>query len=161
MALNVGTHALGSITYNDSMNKKGSFEIVAPTLTAANFDAKRALFATLVTKTNALTNGVNVSNEYGNITVFLDNLPSDTLAARQNKFLILARDNTTGQKITSTIPTADLTAVTFLSGAGDNVNLTTPAAVTEWITAFQAIAINQETGNPLTVYGIKFVGRNS
>ena len=161
MSLGAGNYAPASITFLDSKRQKGRFECWGVLLTAANFDAKRALFATLVTKTLALTAGVETANFYGNETLFLENLPSDTLAVRQNKFLVQYKDNTTAQKRTLTIPTADLSAVSFLSGAGDNINLTTPTAVTDWITAFQAFAVNPETGNAVTVYGMKFVGRNS
>lgn len=163
MSLGVGVYAPAKITFLDSMRKKGSLECYGVVLTAGNFDAKRALFAHvttgLVAKTLALTNGVEVANEYGIETTFLENLPGDTLAARQNKFLVRYKDNTTAQKLTLTIPTADLSAVTFLTGAGDNIALNTPAAVTEWITAFQNFAVNPNTGNPVTVYGMEFVGR--
>jgi len=156
----VGSYSPASITYYDQKKQKGSFGCFGVLLTAANFTAQRALFATLVTKTNAITLGVEIANYYGVETLFLENLPGNT-AVRQNKFLVRFKDNTTAQKLTATIPTADLSAVTLLTGAGDNINLTTPAAVTEWITAFQAFAVNPITGNPVTVYGMSFVGRTS
>jgi len=160
MNLGAGDYSPASITFIDAKRQKGSFSCWGTLLTAANFTAQRALFATLITKTLVLTLGIEVANYYGYETLFLENLPANT-AVRQNKFLVRYRDNTTYQKLTATIPTADLSQVTLLVGAKDNIALTTPAAVTEWITAFQAFAKNPNTGNAVTVTGLSFVGRTS
>jgi len=161
MSLPTGNYAPAGITYEDQNGRSSRFECWGTVLTAANFDAKRALWATLITKTDALTLGTKIKSEYGIETLYLSDLPGDNAAQRGKKLLIRYQDNTTGKKRTLTIPTADLSAVSFLAGAGDNASLSTPAAVTEWITAFQAFAVDPDTGNPVVVQGIEYVGRNA
>lgn len=161
MSLAAGNYSPASITYIDKSSEKSTLQMYGVLLTAANFDAQRTLWATLLAKIDILALGNKTRSVYGIESIYVETIPSSNLAQRENKLLVLYQDVTTGQKLTMTIPTIDLEALSFLTGAGDNVAIDTPTAVDEFVTAMNAFARNPATGNITAVYGLKFVGRNS
>lgn len=162
MPLPPGGYQPASISYLDAGNEIGTCRFYGPDLTAANYDAKVALWATLLTKTDALTLGNRIKDVYDDESLYDVSQPTNG-AAREVKLLVQYKDATNGQKLTLTIPTLDPTLPEYVINvnARDVIVLDSPAAVTEWITAFEAFAVNPRTGNAVAVTGMKVVGRNT
>lgn len=162
MSLPAGGYQPATIEYLDAGNEIGRMRFYGPDLTAANYDAKVALWATLLSATDALALGNRIRDQYDDESIYLVAQPTNG-AARETKLLVQFRDSVTAEKMTCSIPTLDPTIPEYVinANARDVVLLNAPSAVTDWITAFQAFAVNPRTGNSVTVYGLKVVGRNS
>jgi len=162
MALPAGSYQPASISYLDAGNEIGTMTFYAPVISAANFTANVALWATLLTATDALTLGARKKDVYNDESLYLVAQPTNG-AARETKLLVQFQDATTGERMTTTIPTLDPTIPDNVVNinAKDVVELATPAAVADWITAFEAFAVNPRTNNAVTVVGLQVVGRNN
>lgn len=162
MSLPPGGYQPATISYRDAGNEIGTMQFYGPTLTAANHDAKVALWATLLTKTDALCLGRRSKDVYNDESIYAYGQPTNG-AARELKLLVQYQDSVNGQQMTLTIPTLDPSIPAYVENinARDVVLIDTPAAVTEWITAFEAFAVNPRTGNGVTVTGMKVVGRSN
>jgi len=160
MTLPAGSYQPASISYLDAGNEIGTMRLYGPDITAANHDAKVALWATLLTKTDALCLGERIRDQYDDESTYSVAQPTNG-AARETKLLVQYVDGTDGQKMSLTIPTLDPTIPDYVLNinARDVVVLDSPAAITEWITAFEAFAVNPRTGNAVSVSGLKVVGR--
>lgn len=161
MALPAGSYTPAEMSYKDAGNEIGRVHFYGPDITAANHDAKVALWATLLTATDALTLGARVSDRYDDESLYDEDQPING-AAREMKLLVQFKDAVNGQKLTLTIPTLDPTIPEYVQNvnARDVVVMDSPAAITDWIAAFEAFAVNPRTKNAVVVYGLKVVGRN-
>jgi len=162
MSLPSGDYSPASIVFRDAGNEPGRFTCYGPLLDDTNFVASQALWATLVTRVDALALGQKEKSTYGVESTFSWSQPTNG-CAREFKLLVQYKDDTTGQRLTTTIPTLDWTKVTYVVNinAKDVVVLSGPTEITQFITAFEAFAINPATGNGVVVIGLKTVGRNS
>jgi len=161
MPLPPGGYQPASISYLDAGNEIGTMRFFGAELNAGNFAAKIALWATLLTATDALALGARKKDVYNDESIYSVSQPTNG-AMRESKLLVQYSDNTTGEKFTTTIPTLDPTKPAYVQNvnAKDVVQLDTPTEVTDWITAFEAFAVAPRTGNAVTVKGLKVVGRN-
>lgn len=161
MSLPAGNYNPATISWRDAGNEIGSFSCYGPLLTAANFDANSDLFDTLVTKAQALVLGSRVKEIYEAEKLIVGTQPTNG-AARETKLLIQYRDTTTLERFTATLPTLNPALPLYVvnENAKDVVRLDSPTAVTEFITAFNAFAVNPRTGNAVAIIGLKVVGRN-
>jgi hypothetical protein len=161
MSLPAGNYSPASITIRDRSDEVSVFQCYGTILTAANFVAQQALFTTLRTAIDAIVLGVFNQYTYGVQTIIGSTFPLVNTAQRENKLLVQYVDDTNQQRFTATIPTIDLDALTFQTNAGDFVDLATPTAVSDFVTAFEAFAVSPVGNHSVTVRGLKFVGRNS
>lgn len=160
MSLPPGGYQPAKVSYLDAGNEIGVMGFYGPELSAANFVAKSALWATLLASIDALALGNRVKDVYNDESLYNVSQPTNG-AARELKLLVQYKDATTGAKFTTTIPTLDPTLPDYVINvnARDVVLTTSPTEVTDFITAFEAFAVNPITGNAVTVIGLKVVGR--
>lgn len=161
MSLPAGDYSPATLTYLDRSAEKSTMQVYGTLLTALNFAAQATLWEAFYDAVDALTLGTSVRRHYEIEQTFAEAIPVSNLAQRENKLLVMYRDATNGQKFTVTVPTIDLSKLTFLTGAGDNVSLTTGAEVIAFVTAFEDFVINPVTTNATVIASLKFVGRNS
>ena len=151
------------LSFRDAGKEISRFAVYGILLTAANFDASEALWATLVSKIQAITLGELVKEKYANDEDYEYAVPSNG-ANRETKLLVQYMDSVTTKRFTCTIPTLnpDPSVVLYDSNynAKDVVLMTSPTPMTEFIAAFEAFVTNPETGNLCTILGLKVVGRN-
>lgn len=161
MPLPPGGYQPASISYLDAGNEIGTQRFYGASLSAANIVAKVALWATLLTATDALALGNRVKDQYNDESLYAVSQPTNG-AAREMKLLVQFKDATTGEKMTTTVPTLDpaLPEYVINVNARDVILTTSPSEITDYITAFEAFAVNPRTGNAVTVIGLKVVGRN-
>jgi hypothetical protein len=161
MTLPAGTYAPASITYLDAGNEVSSLSLYGKVITAGTFVADTASFATLITKTNDITLGVNIRHAYGN-EVIIGGVQPTNGAARETKLLVQYQDVTTGERYTTTVPTLDPAIPSYVQNinAKDVVRLDEPPAIADFKAAFEGFAHAPRTGNSITVVGLKVVGRN-
>lgn len=162
MSLPPGSYQPATISYRDAGNEIGTAQFYGPTLTAANHDAKVALWATLLTATDALLLGRRCKDVYNDESLYAYGQPTNG-AARELKLLVQYQDAVNGQQMTMTLPTLDPALPSYVENinARDVVLIDEPTEVTDWIAAFEAFAVNPRTGNAVNVTGMKVVGRNS
>lgn len=162
MPLPPGSYQPADISYLDAGNEIGVMSFYGPDLTAGNIEAKVALWATLLTATDALVLGERIRDRYDDLSLYNVAQPTNG-AAREVKLLVQYADGTTGEKFTTSIPTLDIAIPDYVINvnARDVVALDSPTAITDWITAFQAFAVAPRTGNAVTVVGLKVVGRST
>lgn len=158
MPSGVATQATASLSLRDAGNEPGAFKVFGTVLTAGNFTAKHALWDTLVAVAMALVLGAKASDTYGITRNFDWDQPTNG-AARELALLVQYKDGTTGQRFTAKLPTLDPEKVTYVINisAKDVVRTDTPTEVTDFITAFNAFAVNPYTGNACEVIGLKAV----
>lgn len=175
MSLGNGTFHPSSITYWDKSKELSSLRVYGRVVTATivsaavvNFTQQSTDWAALVAASNALVYGLIRSAQWVNEVITNANPAQgdiNQLANRETKLLVQSIDATTQKRLTATLPTINLSLVTYLPQAGDFVAITTAQGagteVTDFIDAYEAYAVNPETGNALTVIGLKVVGRNN
>lgn len=162
MGLPAGTYSPASISFADAGNERASMHLWGKLITAANHDAQQSLFATLITKVNAVVLGAHVSDSYAHQNLVNWSKPTNG-AARELALLVKYRDTTTGVTYTCKIPTVDPTIPVYLDNisARDAIDMTTPTAITDLITAFEAFAVNPlAPANAIAVIGLKVVRGN-
>lgn len=160
MSLPAGSYQPALISYLDAGNEIGTMRFYATDITAANHDAQVALWATLLSATDAITLGERVRDVYDDESLYSVAQPTNG-AARETKLLVQYADDTNGQRMTCTVPTLDPTIPTYVINvnAKDVVVLDDPASIAAFIAAFEAFAVNPRTGNGVTVTGLQVVGR--
>jgi hypothetical protein len=158
MPSGVPSEGLASLSVIDAGNERGTMKLFGTILTAGNFAAKEALWSTLVDAAMALVLGAKVRTVYGNVLNFTYSQPTNG-AAREIALLVQYKDGTTGAKFTAKLPTLNPATPAYVinASAKDVVRVDTPSAITDFITAFNAFAINPYTGNACAVYGLKVV----
>lgn len=166
MALPAGVYQPVELSYRDAGNEIGRMAFYGAKILdsddAGNIEGLNTALATFITKAAAVANGALVKAVYTHETLYTTTQPTNG-AARELKLLIQFQDNTTGKAFTSTLPTLnpDIPVYVINKNVKDAVRVDTPAAITELITAFQALAKAPETGNAVTVVGLRVVGRNN
>lgn len=150
-------------TFIDATGETSTMKVYNDAITAVSLPGFLTDFGDFKTKTAAITRGeitrttwVGDADETGNTA------PSDQLAQRENKLLVTYRDTTTNEKYTLTVPTIDLTLLTFIPGGKDAVAIPTAGPLFDWITSFETLASPPEApGNAVEVIALRFVGRNT
>lgn len=166
MSLPAGIYQPIEISLRDAGNEIGRMGFYgAPILDsddAGNVEELNTAFAAFLTKMAAVANGVLAKAVYVHEHIYTTTQPTNG-AAREIKLLIQYQDNTTGKSFTTTLPTLnpDVPVYVINKNVKDAVRVDTPAAITELITAFQGVAKAPETGNAVTVVGLRVVGRAS
>lgn len=151
---NLGT--IASLSLRDAGNEPTTFKIFGPVITAANFTAKEALWATLWAAAMALVLGVKTQTNYGTQINYDWSQPVNG-AARELALRTRYKDATTGARFTAKLGTLDPAIPDYVvnEDARDVVLLATPAEVAAYITAFNAFVVNPFTGNACVVTGLK------
>lgn len=145
-----------AVSFRDYSNETSRLSVTIPTLNAGNIAAQDGLLDDLLdaiqdvvigtlereTRTYEVVNGTGVA-------------PASKDAQVERKWLVSARDNTTGFAVSFTIPTADSQ---FVSNNTDKMDLagTEGAAL---VAAIEAV-VKSRAGNAITVTEIRLVGRN-
>lgn len=171
-SLQNGTTHPAEISYWDKSQEVGTFEVYTAVVTATiddtdvvNFTEQSTLWSGLVTAANGMVNGLPRLNRWVNQIVINANPAKDDinqLAVRELKLKVWYIDNTSQKKYTATLPTLDLTKVTYLPIIGkDAVSITAPAAMVTFVAAFEAAVVAQYTGNAVTIIAAEVVGRNN
>jgi len=162
MALPAGSYQPAEISYLDAGNEIGTTRFYGAILNAGNIVARTALWATLLTATDAITLGARKKDVYADESLYAVTQPTNG-AARETKLLVQFQDGTTGERMTTTIPTLDpdLPEYVVNINAKDVIRVDTPTEITDWIDAFEAFVVNPRTGNVCNVVGLKVVGRNT
>lgn len=150
------------ITMLDHTNEKSSLRVYNGAITAVSLPGFLAEFGDLQAATAAITLGTMHSTQWvGDLDVLSQEIPASKYAQRENKLLVTYVGNTSGKLFQVTIPTIDLNVLEFVPGGGDAVSITSPAAIADWVSAFEAMArtpdSDQET---VTVLRARAVGRN-
>lgn len=175
MSLGNGTYHPAEITYWDRSRELSSLRVFGRVVTATivsaavvNFTAESTSWAALVAAANALVNGTIRSSHWVNEVVVNANPDVgdiNQLAKREVKLLIQSIDVTTQKRLTATLPTLNDALVTYLPQAKDFVAISADQGagteVVNFVEAYEAYAVNPETGNALQVIGLKVVGRNN
>jgi len=162
MSLPSGTYWPAEYLVYDAGNEPGHFKVYGlPLDDPETIAANDALWSTLKTKLDVLQLGAPARASYLGEQIVAWTQPTNG-AAREIKLLVQYQDNTNGQKLSCTVPTLDPTIPVYVENinAKDVVRVDTPAAITQFITAFEAFVVNPQTGNSVTVIGLKVVGRN-
>lgn len=161
MALPAGSYQPAEVTYLDGGNEKASMRFYGVPLTAANHDAKVALWATLLSALDAVALGARSKDVYNDESVYSVTQPTNG-CMRETKLLIQFQDTTNGKKMTTSLPTLDISKVTTIPGATDAYALDEPTEIVDLIAAFEAFATNPEQPtHAVVVTGIRGVGRNT
>ncbi len=167
-ALGNGTYHPSSITFWDKSREKGTMEVYGIPVTGANLVAVSTLWAAVVSASIALANGLLYSQRWVNLFIANAYPPDDDItqeAVREIGLKVLYIDSTTQKKLEATLPTLNLSLVTYLSQAKDFVAVTEAqgagAEVVAFVGAFEGFVVNPNTGNSVTVVGLKVVGKNT
>jgi hypothetical protein len=152
----LGSRAL--ISGIDAGNEAWNFSIYGKILTAGNLAAQETLWATLWAAAMALVLGHKKTTAYGNEINYAYTQPTNG-AAREIALRISAKDATTQERFSYQLATLDPTIPVYILNvdAKDAIDPSTPAAMTDFIAAFEAFAVSPITGNALGVYGVRVV----
>lgn len=167
MPLGNGTYHPANISFWDKSKESSSFGVYGTNVTAANLDAQATLWAALVAASNGLTLGLLHKARWVNEVISNANPDVSAInqgAAREIKLLIQSVD-TSQARYTATLPTLDLSLVTYLAQAKDFIAITTEtgagAEVMAFIDAYEGYAKSPGPQTALTIIGLKVVGRNN
>jgi len=162
MSLPAGSYQPGIVSYMDAGNEIGTMKAYGAIISAANFTAKVALWATLLTALDAITLGVRTKDVYNDESLYTVDQPTNG-AAREIRLLIQYHDVITGERYTTSVPTLDPAIPDYIQNinAKDAVSVTSPTEITDLIAAFEAWAVAPRTNNNVEVIGLQVVGRAS
>jgi len=167
-ALGNGTYHPSSLTFWDKSREKGTMEVYGTPVTAGNLAAISTLWASLISASIALANGLIYSQRWVNLFIANAYPPDDDItqeAVREIGLKVMYIDNTSQKKLEATLPTLNLSLVTYLSQAKDFVAITAEqgagAEVIAFVSAFEGFVVNPNTGTGVTVVGLKVVGKNT
>lgn len=151
---NLGT--IASLSIRDAGNEPTTFKVFGTVLTAGNFVAKQALWATLWAAAMALVLGHKTQTNYGDQINYDWTQPTNG-AAREIALRVRYKDGTTGARFTTKLATLDPTIPLYIinEDARDVIRTDAPSSVTDFITAFNAFVVNPFTGNACVVTGLK------
>jgi len=165
MSLPAGSYQPIEISMRDAGNEIGTLRFFGLPVdiddSTGNIEELNTLFTTLQTKIAAVVLGAKTRSQYINETIFTTVQPTNG-AARETKLLVQLQNTVDGRKLTFTIPTLSPTVPVYIinENVKDAISLTTPTAITDLITAINAIAVDPMTGDPAHVVGLRVVGRN-
>jgi len=151
------------MTFRDAGNELSSFACFGPVITAANHDAKAALWATLRTAIAAIALGNVQKYQYESLDLSDADQPTNG-AARETKLLVQYKDATTGKRYICTIPTLDPSVPTYVANINvkDAILVDAPTEISDFVTAFEAFAVAPEAPtHAVEVVGLRVVGRNN
>jgi hypothetical protein len=163
MSLPAGAYQPFEIQYLDAGGEIGRCQYYGKVFNAANFDAQETLWATFLTKTDVLALGARQKDRYNDESIYSVARPNNG-AARELKLLVYMQNDVTGRKFHFTVPTLDPTIPDYIDNisALDAVSVTSPAAITEFITAVEAFVRDPNSSDDAcSVIGLKVVGRNT
>jgi hypothetical protein len=147
-----------NLTYHDFGTPQEAGKLALPCLdiTAANHDAQDALKDALIVAINGITLGVHtasswVAEEAANAVI----QPASQFAQREIKWLVKYHDNSTGEKYSVEIPTADLDLL--LAGSDERLDLAGTEGAAFKV-AFEAFVRTETHG--VTVDDVIYVSRN-
>jgi len=174
-SLGNGTYHPAEIAWWDKSLEVGRFGVYGRVVTATyvdpavvNFTAQSGLWASLVDAANDMVLGLQRSARWVNEIIVHANPAQEDVtqgASREIKLLVQWIDATTEKRFTTTLPTLDLSKVTYLPQAGDFVAITeaqgASAEVVAFVAAFEAYVVNPSTNNAAQIVGLKVVGRNN
>lgn len=167
-ALGNGTFHPASITFWDKSREKGTLEVYGLPVTSVNFTAISTLWASVVSAAIGLANGLIYGQRWVNLFIANAYPPDEDItqeAVREIGLKVLYIDSTTQKKFEATLPTLNLSLVTYLSQAKDFVAISAEqgagAEVIAFVSAFEGYVVNPLTGNGVTVVGAKVVGKNT
>lgn len=150
---------------DNTLKKNGSPETTVTefpitTLTSANVVAQQTLINDLAVAIAGITLGqVNKDQVVFTRTPGVPGPSSNVLAQRENKWLVRYHDNTTYQKYSRSIGTADLSLLPATNTEFLNLADTPVAA---FVSAFEALVKSDaDPTHSVTVDSIQFVGRNT
>jgi len=154
------------MSFLDETDEVGSFTVYNDAVTAVSIAGYLTQLTDFRAKVNALTLGTNLRNTWvGDADDNARELPGNNYAQRENKLRVIYQGNTSGKEFEISIPTVDLALLTFIPGGKDYVQFEgagVNAAVTQFVTAFEAIASSPEDpAEGVTIVKMQFVGRNS
>lgn len=161
----------GSFSMLDYNGEQSSFAVTTGDITATSLPGTLTQWGTLRTAIEGITLGTVSQEELAVFRTRLSNTkPADKNAQRERKWLIVYEDNTAdwgvgipnaGYKkvFTVEIPTADAALLTGRSDTIEADDPAIPAAVTDFITAFQALC-KSPYGGTARVIKLVLVGRN-
>jgi len=147
-----------SRTLLDFDSEKTVFEVSAPVLTAANFDAQATLRAALGTAIANITLGTLNQAVFGNVDFQTNTPPASEIAQRESRWLIRYVDDVTQTLYHVTLGTADL--VDHMSASAKGFADLADADVAAFVTAFEAYVLSP-VGNAVTIQDIMHVGSNN
>jgi len=175
MSRPAGLYGDWSVSFRDAGNEigtaSGTARVVIGTDAASNIQTQVTLFDTFITKMDVLTLGAQTRQQYVNENTITNAQPTNG-AARELKLLVQYQATNTGKRYTLSIPTLDPTIPVYVINvnAKDVIQVNTPAAISEFVTAFNAFVVAPDIPNVAGVYaidpactviGLKVVGRNS
>lgn len=147
-----------TITTYDAAGKHSNQRVASTTLIAANFLGQEVAATSLLSATEALTNGVVGRYALGNVyTEVPFSLPSDPTATVGTKLAVTYTDNTTGRKYTTQLAVANY-AVGAYHGTED-LDIVSAGVGLDYATAFNAF-VKSDAGNSVTVLRIRKVSRH-
>lgn len=176
MSRPAGYYGDWSLSFRDAGNEIGTVSGCAVAIdgddNSSNLGTQQGLWATFITKTNALLLGNPVKREYYVTQDIANALPTNG-AARELKLLVMYQCTATGKRYTMSFPTLNPTIPLYINNVSvkDAVRTDSPTAITEFITAFNAFVVAPDipsdgdgvyaTNPAVTVIGLRVVGRNN
>jgi hypothetical protein len=162
----MATTHYSTLTYKDATGESSTMKVYNDAITALSIGGFLTQLGAFKTATDALVLGNRTRSAWiGDYDTLSNDPASNNYAQRENKLLVSYKDTTTDEEYELTIPTVDLALLTFIPGAKDAVQFAgagVNAAVTAWVTAFEAFASPPEApGNAVQVTAMRFVGRNT
>lgn len=161
----IGTKGFHDITLRDATGEATTASMRIATVTAGGFAAQATALATYNAAVDAMVLGVVAKTQFGNAEVISNAEASDPSAQRESKLLFTYWDVTTQKTYNISYGTIDFDLLHFMPGAGDAVAFKTadgaPTEITNFVTAFEAVAKAPDTGNAVAIIGARYVGRNS
>ena len=143
----------------DYSNERSTVRIKNGAVTAVSIGGFLTAVGTMRTALEGITLGTISKEKWiGDDTLISNELPANAFAQREFKWLVRYHGNTSQDKMTLTIPTADYT--NRLIPGTDRADLT-DAGIAAFVTAFEAFArSDRDDTETVTVDEIVVVGRN-
>jgi len=157
--LEAGSYQPCSIGYLDAGGERAAMHFYGKVLTAANFDDQVAAWADVLTAADALAAGNRIVDSYNDESRYSVARPTNG-AAREVGLQVIFRDGTTGQTFLATLPTVDISLITYDPNYGaKDVVLLTSTEVAAFISALNAFPVvnPQHQTNTVTVVGMKVI----
>jgi len=156
----LGTTQPGEYQLLDSTGQRKGFRFYYGEVTALTIAGLLSELGTLTSKVDALTIGTLAKTNFSIVeTVISNTLPTDQAAQVGSNLLVKYMDSTTEQPFSFNIPTIDYSKLNFVDGGGNAVIFSGAGAsteITDFVTAFEAVAKSPVTGNAVTITGMKY-----
>lgn len=155
-------HPYTNTTMQDRGGEKSAFKLYNGAITGASIAGFLTQYGALKTAlADICFNNVFSDMWVGDSTLITTTPPASNYAQRENKLLIRYRGNTSNKLFTATVPTVDLSKLTFIAGGKDAVDITTGAEMIALVSAINAIGRSPDSDTEaITVVSAQFVGRN-